>query len=251
VLKLRSVRPGKLLTRISEIGGVVAFIALVASPSGRDFLSERFYPVGLIVALGLACSTLLALNLLGRRASDVGAPSLDATLLPRAYQASFEESLGGATSVWIAAKGLDAFLHSHGKAIVAAQRNGVVFRFLMHDPEDPSLMAAMARMSYSHQNPKDVRKRLRSSADAIRGMADVTPGTVELRLTSWPMTYGCTLFDPEAERASAYLEMFGYRLSLNERRGFSVEKASDPSTYSFMLDGFRTQWRDGRDGLVC
>ncbi len=169
---------------------------------------------------------------------------LDRYFHPRPNHPLFSSSLQGVSEVWLAAKGFDSFLHDNAKGISSAVSEGVFFRFLMHDPENDQLMKMMASTSYSNRDYRNVADRLKSAVQQIGRLSESRPDSVSLRLVQWPLTHGATFFGPNDQRGKVYIEIFGYQISLNERRAIMVAQEKDPGLFTYFRDQFLSQWRD-------
>ncbi|MFC4534032.1 toll/interleukin-1 receptor domain-containing protein [Sphaerisporangium dianthi] len=169
--------------------------------------------------------------------------SLDTHIFPRPGHSMFTVS-EDVSEVWMIAKGFDSFLHDNARGIKHAIARGTTFRFLMHDPGNTELMKMMALTSYSNRDHQNVALRLKSAVDQIRGLAEDRGDAVELRLVSWPIVTGCTFFGPNDRLGLAYMEIFGYRISLNERQALTVSRARDPQLFRYLREHFVAQWRD-------
>jgi hypothetical protein len=42
------------------------------------------------------------------------------------------------------------------------------------------------------------------------------------------------------------MELFGYRISLNERRALTVSRERDPEFFSYLRELYLSQWRDAK-----
>lgn len=171
--------------------------------------------------------------------------SVDEHIFPRPDHSTFFVS-PDIKEVWMLAKGFESFLHNNARQVDQAVARGTKFRFLMHDPSNSELMKMMALTSYSNRKFGDVASRLHGAVEQIQQLASGRGATVELRLTSWPIVSGCTIFQPSHPLGSAYMELFGYRISLNERRALTVSRERDPEFFNYLRELYLSQWRDAK-----
>lgn len=174
---------------------------------------------------------------------DENEMSLDRYIYPRPGHDSFVVP-DDVSEVWLVAKGFDSFLHDNIREVERAIAQGSTFRFLMHDPWNDELMMMMALTSYSNRDYRNVAIRLQSAVENIKNLAERRNEAVELRLVSWPILMGCTLFGPNDRLGFSYVELFGYKISLNERNAMTVHRSRDPKFFGYLREHFLTQWRD-------
>lgn len=180
---------------------------------------------------------------------DTISRSMERLILARPKHAPFDESLKDCSTVWIAAKGLKAFLNSYSRMIAEAIRNGTEFRFLIHDPADDGLMQGLAANSFNNTNPGRVREQLLTAVDEVRDLRNMSDSRrVQMRGTSWPMFNGYTFYNPEG-LGKVYIEYFGYKISLNERLAVTLEASEAPLLFKFHRERFSAQWDDSRNLL--
>lgn len=173
--------------------------------------------------------------------ADRSGTSLDDRFRTRRGHESFPEMMATASDIWLMAKGFDSFLHDYAHDIEERILSGARFRFLMHNPGNSALMRMMASTSLSSTDWRQVAQRLKNAVQEIKRLGRASD-RVQLRLARWPLTNGYSFFDPNDETARVYLELFGYKVSLSDRRAVIVEAAREPDLYSYHHQTFIRQW---------
>jgi hypothetical protein len=218
--------------RLSQLDAMVALLGVLAV----DALVER------VGALKELRTTLANINV-----KLIPSRTISEYFQPRTSHPQFNMLLSDATEVWIAAKGLKALWTDHSGQILEAAKSGVRFRFLLHDPESQHVIQSMAATSLTSTVPKHVRTDIRIMIDHIVTVSrSCTPGQILLHVTPWPMTHGCTIVNPTMPKGRAYIELWGYKLALAERRAAWIYKELDHAEFAFYVADFERQWNDAR-----
>lgn len=169
--------------------------------------------------------------------------ALDSFFKPRSEATSFTTLVRNGTTFWIAAKGASGFLNRNAKVIERGAELGKRFRFILHDPNNFSMLYAISSNSYSNQDPKKLKSMILGAITQLKTIsAKCEPGTVEIRLAQAPLYNGYTIVDGEHQNGIIYLEMFGFKTSLDERLTLTVSRISAPKLYKYHFAQFDDIW---------
>lgn len=162
----------------------------------------------------------------------------------RSRSEPFERRLEGVQEVWVAGKGLAGFLNNNSTAISTGATRGVKFRFLLHDPNSPEQLYAIARNSRTNEEAKQLRLLLQSTIAQLKVLAANAPdGSILIKLAYAPLYNGYTIFDPGSHTGVAHVEHYSFRISLSERKVLTIRRAIDPELFAFHVARFAEEWK--------
>lgn len=211
---------------------IIALLALLAV----DALSER---------IGLLERIETHLVSLGDKIES--RTSADKLFLPRDELPSFESHCQKGEDIWVAGRSLRGLLNNHGKDIQAAAKSGKRFRFLIVDPDKPTVMDAMAAGSYTHPTGAAARQMGREALDHLKRLIENTPAdAVEVRLTDHIPTCVYFIIDGEKPRGELYIEMYGYKISPSQRFHVHLTRSADHRTFASYFNQLNSMWQNAK-----
>jgi hypothetical protein len=173
--------------------------------------------------------------------------TLDSFFKLRSEATSFTALVENGVTFWIAAKGVSGFLNRNAKVIERAAGLGKRFRFLLHDPNNLNMLYAISSNSYSNKDGKKLKSMILGAIDQLKKIgATCPPGAVEVKLAQAPLYNGYTIVNGESATGIVYLEMFGYKTSLDERMTLTISRDTAPKLYSYHIGQFTELWKDSK-----
>ena len=234
--------------------GVVAFLGIIGVPQLAGITGETIILAGIgILAASLLTDRIGHWRRIERTVNELNdridpCSALDALVLERDATVPFSELIQSADEVWVSAKGLAGFLNNNGSHIVKAAQSGKKFRFVTHNPANPHLSYAVSSNHYATIQPSRQESLIRDALETLSQMIGETPdGSILVRLTEAPMYNGYTIVKRNTGSSNAYVEFFGYKLSLAERLTLTLDSNSNAKLFEFHQGQFKSIWKDGID----
>jgi len=170
--------------------------------------------------------------------------SVDCLLHPRSELTSFSTWLQQASDIWVSGMALNALIRNHGAEILEeAKGGGTRFRFLLVDPDKPSIVDALTSASSLHTTAAESEQNVRQTIAWLRNLSMETPKwAIEVRLTDHVPTCALLLVDGEKPHGQIVVETYGYRLSPGERLHMRLARSLDSRTYGFYFEQFMRKW---------
>ncbi len=236
--------------------GIMAFLGITGVPQLAGITGETIILAGIGVLAGSLLTDRIGhwrriekvVNELNQRINP--STSLDALLLERDATVPFSELVQAGDEICVSGKGLAGFLNNNGSHIVRAAKSGKKFRFVTHDPDNPHLSYSVSSNHYSAIEPARQEALIRDALESLGQMVEDTPdGSISVRLTSAPMYNGYTIVKSNSGTSKAYVEFFGYKISLGERLTLTLDSRSNAKLFEFHAAQFEAIWNDGFDPL--
>lgn len=229
---------------------ISAVLGLVGVPQRIGITSEQI----ILAFLGLlTVDTLIErLGYLNGLAADVRElrnkiePSLsaDRLFLIGSHQKPFSVWLDQADDIWVSGMALNELIRNYGEQIqAAAKARGKRFRFLVVNPDNPSLMEALANSSSLHPKAKESELNIRQAVIWMANIRSRTPrGSIEVRLVNHIPTCAIMVIDGNRKDGRILIDLYGYKVSPAERQLMQLKRSADERTFNYFLDQFNRTW---------
>jgi hypothetical protein len=152
-----------------------------------------------------------------------------------------------ARSVTLIGVSLDRTIRSHYASLESfLSRSGVV-RMVVVDPGDERVVAIADRRAYNEHGVEHRTQQIRLAIDTMLRLADKHPGTVEVRYSPDPLTFGAAAIDCEVidEKSWIVVQHYSYKKSsVVEANPVFVLGPSDGQWFSGFKEEIDNIWRD-------
>jgi hypothetical protein len=205
-------------------------------------------PDKLISSLNLVVLGSLAYSLLKNRyhfedlSNKLSSAFLSKGFRDRSELHSFRDRGQFATEVVIVGVSLISAVRPHLDYFEGKMRAGCKLRFLLLDPESPSVVAwnLMSKISSAKQDIELTLGTLR----ILLKMEKTTAGKCEVRLSQSALPFGIAAFDPSKELGSMTVELQTYKKTLGERPHIELIRQKDAHWFEFFESQYEQLWAD-------
>jgi hypothetical protein len=234
------------LTKAEEFE-VYALIGLV----GTTLILELFHlmPEHFVPMLTLAVITLLAVAILRLRSrveaflvrSHAGTGIVFHDGPAHDIKAAFREG----RDVLLSGTALTRTLRNHLSDIRHLITHGGRLRLLLLDAESPYINAAAARSPGEGGYRSNQTQFIRASLRDLDGLIPQKKGSIEIRLSIYPFSFGAILVDPDSSNASLHLRYYAYRPVEHEGPYFNLYPSDQP-WYDHFRKELEAIWADAK-----
>lgn len=150
--------------------------------------------------------------------------------------------------MWVSGKDLIEFITRYaGEVEQAAIKNRKRFRFLIIDPDNPTVISTVAASSKLRPNAPAREIMVRQALTYLESITSKTPtGAIEVRLANWVPTNSYVIVDGRREHGRMVVEMFGYKIASSERLHVTLTRVADSQTFAYHLKQFESMWQEAK-----
>lgn len=154
------------------------------------------------------------------------------------------ERIKNAREIWFYGTSLDAVVSYYFGLFTTKAREGVSFRFLLMNPDSPSVEARSHGLFSS--TPASLKNDIQRSIEKIAAIAREPGAKVECKRTDFVPSHGLVLVDPRTNSGTIVVELYPYNVTASERAHFELTK-KDARWYGFFLSQYESLWRDAKE----
>ena len=252
-----------LLNNSSAVLAIITIIgsAIIALAASTLSLSEMNILQAIVALLGLIGASLLAdkfvegralkksLNDISRQLEAtlncVETRSLDDLVTKIRDLPTLEERLEGARQIFVSGGSLYRLANEYQSLFEQLAENGCKFRFLLTDPDGPSVELLSSGVVYESSGVDGYRTQVRSSVAAFSRFMSRFPTLCEVRLYTLPPPYSLMIVEKENDTSTILVEIYPFKLPTRDRPMLFLDKQKDPRLYNLFSSQYQAMWDSG------
>ena len=155
---------------------------------------------------------------------------------------SLEERLEGAKQVFISGGSLYRLANEYQNMFEKLAENGCKLRFLLANPDGPSIESLSSGVVYESSDPESYRAQVRSSVATLTKLASRYPTLCEVRLYTLPPSFSLMIVEKEKDTSTILVEIYAFRLPTRDRPMLFLDKQRDPRLHELFSSQFKAMW---------
>jgi hypothetical protein len=150
-------------------------------------------------------------------------------------------------TIWLSGTSLVNILRHYGNHIQQFANNGKQFKFLITNPDNPTLLKIFSKSSPSDETIPELKIRGHQAIGIIQRLQKDTPkGSIEAKIVDYLFAQSYFILDGDKPNGVIHIEMYGYKIATGDKLTLTLKCKDNNSSYAHHVEQFKKMWNDAK-----